>query len=105
MQRFILLTFLTIYSFAARSQEKVTLNGYIRDASNGEELIGVTIYIPQLKAGTVTNDYGFYALTIPKGTYEVQYSYIGYEQRIETIEIQDGFFGIGAEQLRRDGLH
>src|SRR6187399_158341 len=55
----------------ALSQDKVTLNGY--------ELIGVTIYIPELKAGAVTNAYGFYSITVPKGTYEIQYSYLGYK--------------------------
>ncbi|HYG03992.1 MAG TPA: TonB-dependent receptor [Chryseosolibacter sp.] len=87
MLRFLLtgsLTFLTILVFA---QEKVTLNGYIKDVDNGEELIGVTIYIPQLKAGTITNDYGFYALTVPKGTYEVQFSYIGYKVQTFTIDL------------------
>jgi hypothetical protein len=70
----------------AWSQDKVTLNGYVKDADNGEELMGVTIYIPQLKAGTVTNDYGFYAITVPKGNYEVQYTYIGYETQVVTLE-------------------
>ena len=62
----------------ALAQEKFTLNGYVKDAANGEELIGVSVYIPELKAGTVTNSYGFYSLTLPKGTYNVQFSYLGY---------------------------
>lgn len=72
----------------ANAQEKVTLNGYVKDADNGEELLGVTIYIPALKAGTITNDYGFYAVTVPRGTYEVHYSYIGYKQQILTLELE-----------------
>lgn len=72
----------------AFGQEKVTLNGYIKDESNGEELLGVTIYIPSLKAGTITNDYGFYALTVPPGTYDVQFSYIGYKQVNQTVRLQ-----------------
>jgi hypothetical protein len=89
MLRYLLITttFISL-SLAAWSQDKVTLNGYIKDADNGEELIGVTIYIPQLKAGTVTNDYGFYALTVPKGTYDVQYSYVGYKIQNVSIELQ-----------------
>lgn len=75
-------------SFLCVAQEKVTLNGYVKDADNGEELIGVTVYIPQLKAGTITNDYGFYALTIPKGNYEVQYTYIGYELQNVAVDLQ-----------------
>ena len=64
---------LTLAFCAAGAQEKATLNGYVKDAANGEELLGATIHIPSLKAGTVTNDYGFYALTVPKGTYEVRF--------------------------------
>jgi hypothetical protein len=69
------------------SQEKATLNGYIKDAENGEELIGVTVYIPELKAGAVTNAYGFYSITVPVGTYEVQFSYVGYKFQSVTKEL------------------
>jgi hypothetical protein len=82
---------LTIFSFSYAllgfAQEKATLNGYVRDADNGEELIGVAIYIPDLKAGAVTNAYGFYSITVPKGTYEVQYSYLGYKFQSITKEL------------------
>jgi hypothetical protein len=87
MIRFLFVATLVMLSTAARSQEKVTLNGYVKDNGNGEELIGVTIYIPQLKAGTTTNPYGFYSITVPKGTYDVQYSYIGYQAQTVTIDL------------------
>ena len=83
----LLLKFLLAFSIAW-SQQKVTLNGYVKDKSNGEELLGVTIYIPSLRAGTITNDYGFYALTLPAGTYEVQFTYIGYQQETRTLSLQ-----------------
>jgi hypothetical protein len=79
MKRYVLISILFFYYFNARAQEKVTLNGYIKDAKNGEELIGVTIYIPELKAGTVTNAYGFYSITISKGVYDMQFSFVGYK--------------------------
>lgn len=78
-----LLGFTTLHA-----QNKATLNGYIKDASNGEELIGVTVYLPELKAGTTTNPYGFYSLTIPPGTYQVQFSYMGFKTQAITIELQ-----------------
>jgi len=87
MIRFYIVTTLIMLSFAARSQEKVTLNGYVKDASNGEELIGVAVYLPELKAGTVTNAYGFYAITVPKGTYQLQFSYLGYVTQSLTVEL------------------
>ena len=74
-------------SLRVTAQEKVTLNGYVKDAGNGEELIGVTVYIPHLQSGTTTNSYGFYSITIPQGTYEVQYSFIGFRSNIVTLEL------------------
>lgn len=64
--------------FVLKAQE-VSLSGYLKDAANGEALIGATVYIPGLHQGTVSNAYGFYSLTIPKGQYEMHISYIGYQ--------------------------
>jgi hypothetical protein len=74
-------------SLASVAQEKVTLNGYVKDAGNGEELIGVTIYFPQLKSGTSTNSYGFYSITVSPGTYDVQYSFVGFTSQIVSVEL------------------
>jgi hypothetical protein len=86
IKNFLVLIFI-LYATVVWSQEKVTLNGYVKDADNGEELIGVTVYIPELKAGAVTNAYGFYSITVPKGTYEVQYSYLGYKFQSVKMEM------------------
>ena len=85
MTQNLLVAVLILFSLDATAQEKVTLNGYVKDANNGEELIGVSVYIPQLKAGTVTNAYGFYSITLPKGTYEIQYSSVGYTFHAITV--------------------
>nr|WKN36486.1 TonB-dependent receptor [Tunicatimonas sp. TK19036] len=69
------------------AQEKVTLSGYVKDASNGEELIGVTIYVDQLQNGVVTNSYGFYSLTLAPGSYDVSFSYVGYETISKSIKL------------------
>lgn len=37
------------------AQDKVTLSGYVKDGNNGEELIGVTVYVQELQSGVVTN--------------------------------------------------
>lgn len=81
---FQLLVFL-FFSATLFSQEKFTLSGTIKDDSNGEDLIGVTIFVKELPGvGTVTNLYGFYSITLPKGEYTFQYSYVGYK----TIEFK-----------------
>ena len=66
-------------AYPTLAQEKFTLNGYVRDASDGEELIGVTVLVKELKNGVITNPYGFYSLTLTAGTYNIQYSFIGYQ--------------------------
>ena len=69
------------------AQDKVTLSGYVKDASNGEELIGVTVYVQELQSGVVTNAYGFYSLTLPPGEYTISYSYVGYETKSQTVNL------------------
>lgn len=71
----------------AQAQQKFTISGYVKDASSGEELIGVTVYIPQLKAGTTTNAYGFYSLTVPKGQYDVLFSYVGFQAHAQATDM------------------
>ena len=87
IKKTLLLAVATIVCFATAAQQKTTLNGYIKDNDNGEELIGVTVYIPTLKAGTVSNDYGFYALTVPAGKYQVQFSYLGYKTQVIELDL------------------
>jgi hypothetical protein len=66
-------------------QGKFTLSGTITDHKNNETLIGVNIYVPALKIGTTTNEYGFYSLTIPAGEQQIEISYVGYQSIQETI--------------------
>ncbi|NII83220.1 carboxypeptidase-like regulatory domain-containing protein [Pedobacter sp. SG908] len=58
--------------------DKVSLSGRIVDAESGEDLIGASLYIPELRQGVASNGYGFYSLTVPPGRYEIQVSLIGY---------------------------
>lgn len=79
--------FLFFFSILGFGQEKVTLSGVISDANNNETLIGVSVYVSDLNIGAYTNEYGFYSITLPKGTYNIQISYIGFETISEKIEI------------------
>lgn len=79
--------FLFFFSLLGFSQEKVTLSGVVSDANNNETLIGVSVYVSELNIGTYTNEYGFYSITLPKGNYTLQISYIGFETFSEKLEI------------------
>ena len=67
------------------AQNKYTLSGTISEASSNETLIGVNIIFPELQTGTVTNQYGFYSITLPKGTYDVLISYVGFKEIRKSI--------------------
>ncbi len=66
---------------------KVTLSGYIRHDATGEPLIGATLYFPSIQKGTATNAYGFYSISLDKGTYPIQVNYIGFQGVTDTIEL------------------
>ncbi|MFC2137208.1 TonB-dependent receptor domain-containing protein, partial [Bacteroidota bacterium] len=58
---------------------KITISGFIEDHATGERLMHANVYIKSSTVGIISNDYGYYSLTIPHGKYTISYSYIGYE--------------------------
>lgn len=80
---------LSFYSVTSNAQEKFTLSGIVSEEKSNETLIGVNIVFPEIGAGTTTNEYGFYSITLPKGTYSIVVSYLGYQTITETIELND----------------
>ena len=80
---FILLLVMSLSGIA----ETVTLSGYLKDKANGEALIGASVYIPQLKTGVTSNPYGFFSVSVPKGSYSVNFTYLGYQTQSPTIDL------------------
>ncbi|WP_348051221.1 TonB-dependent receptor [Mucilaginibacter sp.] len=59
---------------------KLTISGTVKDSLTGEALIGATIKMEQAgKVGVVTNNYGYYSLSVDAGNYTLYASYIGYQ--------------------------
>lgn len=86
--RVLLLLFtLFIVHYEVSAQEKATLSGTLTDAKTGESMVQVRVYVPSLNLGSNSNEYGFYSLTIPKGTYEVQFKAFGLETVTKTIDL------------------
>lgn len=63
----------------SKGQKRVTLSGYLRDASTGENLAGALIAVDGSSRHVLSNDYGFYSVTLPPGEYYFHYSYLGYQ--------------------------
>ncbi len=72
-----------------QADEKYIVSGYVTESGSGEHLLGVSVYIPELKLGTTTNDYGFFSLTLPEGNHEVIISYIGYGNEKRQINLTE----------------
>ena len=67
------------------AQTKYTLSGYIRDSLSGETLIGASITINGEGKGVNSNQYGFYSITLPEGTYPIIVSFVGYQVQQLTL--------------------
>ena len=99
----LLVLFLTA-GVTAFSQENFTVSGYIKDGNNGETLIGATVFVKELNVGATSNEYGFYSISIPAGTYTFEYAYLGFETLAKTMTLnanitQDIEMGSSAAQL------
>lgn len=66
-------------AFCLQAQTKHTVSGYITDISSKETLIGATILDLKSGRGTITNEYGFYSITLPDGPVEFRTGYVGYK--------------------------
>ena len=83
----ILLSFLFISSYLF-GQKSVALSGYITDKESNETLFGVNVIFPELQFGTITNEYGFYSISLPKGVHEIRISYLGFNGIQQEINIE-----------------
>jgi len=67
-------------------KNQYTISGIITDSLSGETLPGATVIIKNVRKGTTSNAYGFYSLTLPGESYELIFSYVGYEMKVVTVE-------------------
>ena len=80
----LLTLFFTGLATISYSQE-YEVTGTIKDRETKEPLVGATIFIDSLNIGTLTNEKGYYKLTLPTGKYKILYSFIGYENKTENV--------------------
>ncbi|MFT3677666.1 MAG: TonB-dependent receptor [Chitinophagaceae bacterium] len=65
--------------------EKFTISGTIRSAAKGETLIGASVRAGNW--GTSSNEYGFYSLTLPRGTYTLEITAVGLQSVQQKVEL------------------
>lgn len=81
MFRVLLLLLIGSLPFLGFSQQRFTLNGYVRDSATGESISGVSLKVNGTSAATLSNLYGFYSITLPVGQYDFSVSHVSYTTR------------------------
>lgn len=69
------------------STSRRTISGYVTNQANGEKLIGATIRIMGTTMGITSNEYGYFALSVPQGSYSLRVSYVGFQAVTTQIEL------------------
>ncbi len=87
---FLLVTLLTTANNAvAQVAKQVTISGYITDGTDGESLPGATIYIKSMGTGSASNNYGYYAISMPSDSYKIVFSYLGYTDKLISLNLNN----------------
>ena len=75
--------------------DKATLSGTVTDHVTGNPVVGAVIYVEKIKAGAVTNNVGYYSLTLPKGQFQLESRMIGMRSSVRNFIIySDGIIDI-----------
>ncbi len=93
MRTFILVVMIFFSGLSEVQSEEVTnkktISGYVKDASNGENLIGATVYVREIQRGGSTNFYGFYSISLEPGTYTLEFRYLGYNMEVREVNLEE----------------
>ena len=93
-----------LMSVSLQAQKKFTISGVVADEKNKETLIGVSLFVQETKTGLVTNEYGFYSITLPEGDYTLLINYLGYQTVTEKIKLNQDlkrnfYLSVSSQQL------
>lgn len=71
-----------------RKPRQYTISGFVRDSVSYESLINASVQVRVIGKGVVTNNYGFYSITLPPGRVKLRTSYVGFEAKEIEIELR-----------------
>ncbi len=79
----------------AGKSDKAVLSGTVNDPLTGNPVVGAVIYVEKIKAGAVTNNVGYYSLTLPKGPLQLECRMVGMRSALRNVIIySDGVLDI-----------
>jgi len=72
--------------------KNMILSGFVRDAKTNETLTGAVVYLKEKSnIAVTTNSYGYFSLSLPNGSYDIVFHFIGYKDKILTVNLHDNF--------------
>src|SRR5687768_12629392 len=83
--RTLFLLFFVFLVTTAHGQERFTVSGIVKSKAKGETIIGATI--KEGTIGTVSNEYGFYSLTLSKGAHTLEVSSLGLQAKTVAVTL------------------
>jgi hypothetical protein len=86
MKNYILSLLFVSGTIVCTAQQKVTVGGTIKSKANGETVIGATVKADTV-AGTLSNEYGFYSLTVPVGRHTIEISSVGSQPSYIVVDV------------------
>src|SRR5688500_14865270 len=69
--------------------QSYSLHGSIKSQKTGEVIIGATVSVSGTSIQTISNEYGFYSLTLSKGDHSIQVSSIGMQSKQIQVSLQN----------------
>jgi len=73
-------------------KKSYSINGILKDADTGEDIIGAAIQIDGTNKGTFTNGYGYFSITLLEGAYNVKFSHVSYRSQIKEIDLSKNVY-------------
>jgi hypothetical protein len=72
------ITFIAVFITQPVIGQKVTISGYISDTQSGERLVGATVFHPASGTGAISNQYGFFSISVPVPVRSLEFGFVGY---------------------------
>ncbi len=85
--QFVIIAVLVFFPNLISAQETATISGYVLDKNTGEQLPGATVYLTLQNKGTVSNNFGFYSITILKGDVKIISRFVGFEVMVSSFNL------------------
>ncbi|MDJ1469587.1 TonB-dependent receptor [Cytophagaceae bacterium DM2B3-1] len=71
-----------------RGTNTYSITGLLTDATNNKKLEGATVYVEEMRSGVLSDANGNYQLALPAGTYNLVYSYVGFQSKRRQISVR-----------------